>query len=103
MEAKCKAQDESQYGPLLELQKCYRINGYVIKPGWPYMPMVPYQASLLLGRRVTIQPIENDIPTYYYTLASFDDFKARKTLPKILTGNISYIHDINININDSQI
>jgi len=64
------------------------MSGYISRVARSYMPMVPHQASLFLGMRVDVQPVDNyDIPTYYYNLATFDELSARKTHPKLLTGN----------------
>ncbi|KAK1415968.1 hypothetical protein QVD17_31756 [Tagetes erecta] len=61
------------------------------------MPMVSHQASLFLGRRVTVEPVQNyDIPTYYYNFATFDILDSRKTHPKQLTGKRKKLRKIRI-------
>ncbi|KAK1435161.1 hypothetical protein QVD17_00921 [Tagetes erecta] len=96
IEATCEAKDVEHFSNLLEPQKSFKLNGYVSRPARNYMPMVPHKASLLLGRRVTVEPLENsDIPRYYYNFVRYDDLRARKTHPKPLTGLQHYLNIFN--------
>ncbi|KAD3338354.1 hypothetical protein E3N88_33875 [Mikania micrantha] len=95
IEAMCLAKDETHFSPLLEVQKCYRITGYISRKARTYMPMVPHVASLKLGRRATVVPLNNvNIPTFYYNFASYQQLRARMEPPKLLTDFIGHVDNV---------
>lgn len=59
-----------QFRSSLQLQKCYKVDGYISRPARSHMPIIPHRASLRIGKLATFQLLHNtESPTYYYNFA----------------------------------
>ncbi|KAD4583998.1 hypothetical protein E3N88_21599 [Mikania micrantha] len=87
IEAAADLSREKDFDSIIDVGSCYMVNNYVAIPCRSYMPAVPHQASLRIGKRATFTPLLNEnLPTHYYNFATYIDLPTRMEFPKRLTG-----------------
>ncbi|KAL8195395.1 hypothetical protein R6Q57_025798 [Mikania cordata] len=86
---------EGYLDSIIEIQQSYVVDKYVSISARTYMPTVPHQASLKIGKRATFAPLhQTTIPSYYYNFATYDDLDARRRPPKLLKDYIGRVEDV---------
>ncbi|KAI7757666.1 hypothetical protein M8C21_029655, partial [Ambrosia artemisiifolia] len=84
------------FDSIIKVEQCYAIEKFVIYPQRQYMPSVPHPASLKFGKRATFVPSDNqNIPTYYYSFASYD-LPPRLKHPRLLTATATEFYNIQL-------
>ncbi|KAK9065042.1 hypothetical protein SSX86_016425 [Deinandra increscens subsp. villosa] len=91
--------DQEVVQPLISLNGCYLITGYVCYPPFTYQKPVIHPISLQVGPAYTITPIPDDgsIPTVYFEFcsrANLNLYKDNKKLVVDYIGRLDHIQDL---------
>ncbi|KAD6453181.1 hypothetical protein E3N88_07886 [Mikania micrantha] len=87
IEAVADLSREKIFDSIIDVGSCYTVNNYVAIQCRSYMPAMPHQASLRIGKRATFTPLLNEnLPPHYYNFATYTDLPTRMEFPKRLTG-----------------
>ncbi|XP_076897725.1 uncharacterized protein LOC143551098 [Bidens hawaiensis] len=92
--------DESYFDSVISVGSCYRVTDTLTVAAKTYQPAVSHEASLSIGRSVVFTPIQNNnIPTYHFEFASYDQLERHTKEQKQLADfigrieNVTPIHD----------
>ncbi|KAL3618739.1 hypothetical protein CASFOL_037401 [Castilleja foliolosa] len=89
IEATAELKHGKHFEPLVQVQSCYKVSGYICTGPRPYMATVEHPASLVIGQKARFKPITNDnIPTEYFNFATYDTIKRRIKDQRLLTDYI---------------
>ncbi|KAL3633803.1 hypothetical protein CASFOL_022565 [Castilleja foliolosa] len=62
------------FDPIVHVQSCYKVSGYVCTGPRTYMATVDHPASLLIGLKAKFERTTNDsIPTFHFKFANYDN------------------------------
>lgn len=89
IEAVANSAHQRHYDSILQVKSCYAISRYISIEARNKMAVVPHKASIKIGKRAIIKPIEDaSIPMYYFNFIPYDSLENHIADPKPLAGNI---------------
>lgn len=82
-----------QFDAKLQLNSCYKIQGFGSKKTDKWQRTLPNRMTLLLGKYTQVTPIENDgFPLHHFNFAAYNEIDhLADSRDSILTGSVAKI------------